>query len=246
MDKKLLKVESRTLKGRKVKKLRKEGIIPANIYGKKIKSKAISVKIDEFEKVFKEVGETGIISLEIKGDSKKEARAVLISNVQMDPVNDVPIHIDFHQVNLKEKVTAEVPVELTGVSPAEKQSIGTVVLYINEIEVEALPSDLPEKFVIDISKLEEVDQAIYVKNLDIDKSKVEVKADLEEIIVKIEPPQKEEVEEPVVTETEEEGEEKEEGKTEEEGKNQEEGKKEPETKETQTKTTESGTPQKGK
>jgi len=246
MDKKLLKVESRTLKGRKVKKLRKEGIIPANIYGKKIKSKAISVKIDDFKKVFKEVGETGLINLEIKGDSKKEDRAVLISNVQMDPVNDLPIHVDFRQVNLKEKVTAEVPVELTGVSPAEKQSMGTVVLYINEIEVEALPSDLPEKFVIDISKLEEVDQAIYIKDLDIDKSKVEIKLDLDEIVVKVEPPQKEEVEEPVAAETETEGEAEVEGEPETEGENQEEGKKETETKETETKATENEAPKKGK
>ena len=198
MDKKILNAEARTLKGRKVKKLREEGIIPANIYGKKIKSKAISIKLDEFKSIFKEVGETGLINLEIKGD--KENRAVLVSNVQMNPVSDIPVHIDFHQVDLKEKVTADVPVELFGESPAEKQSLGTVVLYINNIEVEALPGDLPEKFAIDISKLTEVDQAVHVKDLGIDKAEVEVKVDLEEIVAKVEPPQKEEVVEPVVTE----------------------------------------------
>ena len=202
MDKKILNAESRVIKGRKVKKLRKEGIVPANIFGKKVKSKAISMKLDDFKKVYQEVGETGLINLEIKDKGQKEDRAVLISNVQMDPVSDIPVHVDFHQVDLKEKVTADVPVELTGVSPAEKQSIGTVVLYIDEIEVEALPGDLPEKFVIDISKLEAVDQAIYVKDLDIDKSKVEIKMDLEEIITKVEPPQKEEVIEPVIEEVE--------------------------------------------
>ena len=200
MDKKILNAEARVLKGRKVKKLREEGIVPANIYGKKIKSKAISIKLDEFKKIFKEVGETGLINLEIKGD--KEDRAVLVSNVQMNPVSDIPVHIDFHQVDLKEKVTADVPVELEGESPAEKLSLGTVVLYINNIEVEALPGDLPEKFVIDISKLTEVDQAVHVKDLGIDKAKVEVKVDLEEIVAKVEPPQKEEVVEPVVTEVE--------------------------------------------
>ena len=202
MDKKVLNAESRIIKGRKVKKLRKEGIVPANIFGKKVKSKAISMKLDDFKKVYQEVGETGLINLEIKDKGQKEDRAVLISNVQMNPVSDIPVHVDFHQVDLKEKVTADVPVELTGVSPAEKQSIGTVVLYIDEIEVEALPGDLPEKFVIDISKLEAVDQAIYVKDLDIDKSKVEIKMDLEEIITKVEPPQKEEVVEPVIEEVE--------------------------------------------
>jgi len=202
MDKKILNAESRVIKGRKVKKLRKEGIVPANIFGKKVKSKAISIKLDDFKKVYREVGETGLINLEIKDKGQKEDRAVLISNVQMDPVSDIPVHVDFHQVDLKEKVTADVPVELTGVSPAEKQSIGTVVLYIDEIEVEALPGDLPEKFIIDISKLEAVDQAIYVKDLDIDKSKVEIKMDLEEIITKVEPPQKEEVIETVIEEVE--------------------------------------------
>ena len=207
MDKKILKAESRTLKGRKVNKLRREGLIPANIFGKKIKSKAISVVLDEFNRVFKEAGETGLINLEIKGDDKKEDRAVLVSNVQMNPVTDIPVHVDFHQVDLKEKVTAEVPVELVNESPAEKQSLGTVVLYINEIEVEALPADLPEKFTIDMSKLEEVDQAVFVKDLDIDKTKVEVQIGAEEIVAKVEPPQKEEVVvEPVVAETTEEGE----------------------------------------
>lgn len=200
MNKKILNAESRVLKGRKVKKLREGGIIPANIYGKKIKSKAISIKLDDFKKIFKEVGETGLINLEIKGEAAKEDRAVLISNVQMHPVSDIPVHVDFHQVDLKEKVTADVPVELVGESPAEKQSLGTVVLYINNIEVEALPGDLPEKFVIDISKLEAVDQAVYVKDLGIDKTKVEVKVGMEEIVAKVEPPQKEEVVEPVATE----------------------------------------------
>jgi large subunit ribosomal protein L25 len=200
MNKKILNAEPRVLKGRKVKKLREGGIIPANIYGKKIKSKAISIKLDDFKKIFKEVGETGLINLEIKGEAAKEDRAVLISNVQMHPVSGIPVHIDFHQVDLKEKVTADVPVELVGESPAEKQSLGTVVLYINNIEVEALPADLPEKFVIDISKLETVDQAVYVKDLGIDKTKVEVKVGMEEIVAKVEPPQKEEVVEPVVTE----------------------------------------------
>lgn len=193
MDKITLDAELRSLKGRKVKKLREKGFMPANIFGKKIKSKAISIKLDDFSKVYQDAGETGLISLKIKGDKEIKDSAVLISNVQMHPVDDVPVHVDFHQVDLKEKVTADVPVELTGISPAEKQSLGTVVQYIDEIEVEALPTDLPEKFIIDISKLEEVDQAVFVKDLDFDKAKVQVKAGLEEIVVKVEPPQKEEV-----------------------------------------------------
>jgi len=102
------------------------------------------------------------------------------------------LHVDFLQVDLKVKVTAKVPVEVSGESPAEKQALGTVVQYLNEVEVEALPADLLEKFEVDTSELAEVDQAIYVKDLKYDKSKIEVKTDGEEIIVKVEPPQKEE------------------------------------------------------
>jgi large subunit ribosomal protein L25 len=111
----------------------------------------------------------------------------------------MPIHVDFLQVDLKEKVEAEVPVELTGESPAEKEAIGTVVQYLNEIKVEALPMDLPEKFIVDTSALSEVDQAILVKDLSVDRSKVDIKTEAEEIVVKVEPPQKEEVvETPIV------------------------------------------------
>jgi large subunit ribosomal protein L25 len=189
MAKTILRAEKRKIEGRKVKNLRKEGILPGNVYGKKIKSQAVQVGLKDFEKIYKEVGETGLLMLGI-GDEEKP---VLIHNLQLNPVSDAPIHVDFLQVDLKEKVEADIPVELAGESPAEKQAIGTVVQYINEIKVEALPTDLPEKFEVDVSSLSEVDQAITVKDLNYDKSKVEVEATPGEIVVKVEPPQKEEI-----------------------------------------------------
>lgn len=189
MDKLSLKADVRKITGRKVSKLRLEGVLPANIFGKKVKSQAIAVKLDDFLAVYKKAGETSLINLEVG----KEDKAVLVANVQVSPITDKPIHVDFHQVDLKEKVTADVPIEMTGESPAEKMSVGTVVQYIDEIEVEALPTDLPDKLVVDISKLTEVDQAIYVKDLDLDIKKVEVKVGADEIVFKVEPPQKEEV-----------------------------------------------------
>jgi len=185
-----LKALERKLKGRKVKRLRKEGILPANIFGKKIKSTAIKVPLADFEKVYKEAGETGIIEI-VLGKTK---RPVLIHNIQTDPVSDIPLHIDFLQIDLKEKVTAQVPVELVGESPAEKQGLGTVVLHLDEIEVEALPKDLPEKFEVGVDKLTEVSQAVFVKDLSFDKKKVEVKTGEDEIVVKVEPLRKEEEE----------------------------------------------------
>lgn len=191
MEKYTLNAQKREVVGRKVKTLRGQGLLPANVYGKKVKSQSITVGLKDFEDVFKKAGETSLVTLVLK-NGKSEERAVLISNVQKDPVSEIPIHIDFRQVDLKEKVTAEVPVELKGESPAEKTSVGTVVQYIDKIEVEALPGDLPEKFVVEVASLAEVDQAIFVKDLEIDKTKVTLKADLEEIVVKVEPPQKEE------------------------------------------------------
>jgi large subunit ribosomal protein L25 len=162
------------------------GILPANISGKKIKSESVQVDLKDFKKVFEKTGETGLLELKLGS----ETRPVLIHNIQKNPVSDEYVHADFLQVDLKEKVEAEVPVELTGESPAEKQGVGTVVQYLNEIKVEALPMDLPEKFVIDISELSEVDQAVYVKDLKVDRSKVDIKDGVEEIVVKVEPPQK--------------------------------------------------------
>ena len=179
-----LKASQRDVFGRKVKRSRKEGLIPANIFGKKIKSEAVFVNNKEFVEVFEKAGETQIIHLNDK--------PVLVSGLQVDPVTSDYLHIDFRQVDLTEKIVAKVPVELVGESPAEKQSIGTVVHQLSEIEVEALPTELPEKIEVDISSLVEVDQTIFVKDLKVDK-KVTVKTDPESIVVKVEPPIKEEV-----------------------------------------------------
>jgi large subunit ribosomal protein L25 len=199
MQKYSLKAEDRKITGRKVKNLRNEGMLPANIYGKGIKSQAVKTELSEFTKIFSEAGETGLVELSV--GSKK--LPILIHNVQVDPVDSSYLHADFYQVNLKEKVVAQVPLELVGESPAVKLGLGTVVQYTDEIEVEALPTDLPDKFEINIDKLKEVDQTISIKDLVVDKNKIEIKAEPEQILVKVEPQREEEVEpEPVATESE--------------------------------------------
>jgi large subunit ribosomal protein L25 len=191
-----IKAKTRDLLGRKVKRLRKEGVLPANVYGKSVKSQAVQVLLNDFEKVYKQAGETGLVDLEL-GKTKK---TVLIHNLQIDPVTAVPLHADFFQVDLKQKVTAQVPVEVLGESPAEKQGLGTLVTLLDEIEVEALPADLPEKFELDLTSLTEVGQAVFVRDLEVDAKKVEIKNDPEEIVVKVEPIREEEEEELPVTE----------------------------------------------
>ena len=201
MTKITLKAEKRKLVGRKVKSLRKNGKLPANIYGKGVKSESIEIDEKEFRELFKVVGETGIVEVEV--GSSNDGRPVLIHNVQVHPATGEILHVDLRQVNLKEKITAQVPVEVSGESPVEKGGIGTVVLLLQELEAKALPGDLPEKFEVDASKLIEVDQTVKVGDLIYDKGKVEITEDSGTIIVKVEPPQKEVIEVvPVVTETE--------------------------------------------
>lgn len=183
--------QKREIFGRKVKNLRSQGILPANVYGKKTKSEAITVNFKDFAKIYDEVGEAGIVDLKIEGE--KEPRPVLIHNVQKHPVEDTFFHASFRQVILTEKVTATIPVELIGEAPAETQKIGILVQEISEIEIEALPTDLPEHFQVDVSKLEKVDDSILVKNLQVDRKKVELKVGENQIIAKIEPLAKEEV-----------------------------------------------------
>lgn len=187
--KQTLSALKREVVGRKVKKLRREGILPANIYGKDVKSLAVQVPLDDFLKTFREVAKTGLLGLKVNG----EVRPVLIHNVQLDPITDTPIHADFLQVNLSEKVSATVPVELVGETQAQKSGVGILVQQISELEVEALPADLPEKFLVDVSNLANVDEAIKVSDLLVDKTKVEIKASPDQIVAKIEPPAKEEV-----------------------------------------------------
>lgn len=186
-----LKAKERKIVGRKVKKIRKEGLIPANVYGKRVKSQAVSLEKAEFEKVYREVGETRVVQLNI--EKEKELRPVLIQNVQFDPLTDFPLHVDLRQIILTEKVVAGIPVELSGEAPAVSQKLGILIQPVSEIEVEALPMDLPEKFVVDISKLANVGDEILVKDLSVDRKKIDLKVEDSLVVAKIEPLAAEEV-----------------------------------------------------
>lgn len=189
--------EKRKITGRQVKQLRKDGILPANIFGKKVKSLAIQLSAKEFFPVFEKAGETGVVELTVK--SEASTRPVLIHNVQKDPVSDLPLHIDFYQVDLKEKITANIPVEIIGEAPAVSQKIGILIQPLTEVEVEALPTDLPEKLTISVVKLEKIDDAVIVKDLPA-VSGVKILTDANQILAKIEPLAKEEVVAPPVAE----------------------------------------------
>lgn len=184
-----LTVEKRKILGRKVKKLRQEGILPANIYGKGIKSLSVQLQLKDFTPVYQAAGETGIV--QVKVDKETKVRPVLIHNVQRDPILEEPLHADFYQVDLKQKITSNIPVVMIGESPATTQKIGILIQALSEVEVEALPTNLPDKFEIDISSLEKIDDAVTAAELKAPAG-VKILTSEKEILAKVEPPTKEE------------------------------------------------------
>ena len=185
MDRLNLKADERAILGKKVKSLRREGKLPAHVFGKGLESEHVSVDIKEFLKVFNEAGATGLIDLKIGAE---KVRPVMIRGVQYNPVSSDPVHIDFYQVNLSQKVKVPVPIELIGEEPEGVHLGESIVLQtLNEIEVEALPTDLIEKIEVDISTLKNIDDAITVGQLNYDKSKLTTEVDPEEVVVKLAP-----------------------------------------------------------
>lgn len=176
-----LKAQEREILGKKVKTLRRDGIIPGHVFGKKTETEHVSVNLAEFLKVFHQAGETGLVDLKIG----EKIRPVLIRDVQLDPVKGSPLHIDFYQVNLSEQVTVPVPVVLIGEEPEVVHTGEAVVIQpMGEVEVEALPAELPEKIEVDISGLKAIDDAILVSQLLVPEG-VTILADAESVVVKL-------------------------------------------------------------
>lgn len=184
MEKIQLKTEQRETTARTAKPLYKAGLIPAELYGHKVNNVHLSLNQIEFEKVLRKAGESTVIELLLPNG---EVRNVLIQDVQLHYLSNMPIHVDFYEVNLTEKLTATVAIEFVGESHAVKALGGTLVKALNEVEVECLPGDLPHQFDVDISALDNFDKQILVKDL-IVSDKVEIKADPEEMVATVQPP----------------------------------------------------------
>lgn len=207
--------KKREISGKKVKVLRKEGLLPAVLYGKETKPMSLVLGKKEFQKIYKTAGENALIDIEIDG---KETRKVLISDPQIDPVTSEPVHTDFHQVKLTEKVTANVPLEFIKEeeAPAIKELEGTLIKDKDEIEVECFPQDIPHSIEVDVTVLKTFDDMIHISDLKIPEN-VKVLNEQEEVVATVMPPRSEEelkeLEEEVVEDVEKVGEveEKEEG-----------------------------------
>jgi large subunit ribosomal protein L25 len=170
-----LKVQSRTILGKKVKTLREEDLIPAELYGHGVKNLHFTLSAKEFQKVFKEAGESTIINL-ITEDNK--TLPVMIHDLEIDPLSKKILNVDFYQIKMSEKIRVPVSIEFSGEAPAVKTLGGILVKTLQEIEVEALPSDLPNRIEVDLSGLDEIGKTISVKDLKIsEKVKIFVNPD---------------------------------------------------------------------
>jgi len=173
--------------GKKTSALKNAGRIPAVVYGHKIKNVILDVDYKEFEKVYRKTGVNSLIELSAEGE--KEKRLVLVHDLQKDPVSDKFIHIDFFETSAKEEVEVKIPLVFEGVSLAVKDLGGTLVKNMSELQVKALPQNLPHEIKVFIDKLNTFEDRVLVKDLILSKD-VKVSAKPEEIVASVVQPSK--------------------------------------------------------
>ena len=171
-------------KAEKLDAIRSNGMVPAVVYGARMENTLISVPSVLFTKLFKIAGETSTIVLEIAGETEKEKSTkvdVLIHEIQADPIRGFPIHIDFLAIDMNKEITVSVPVEFTGIEIAEKASSGVLVKVIHEVEVEALPKNMPHEIIVDVSTLVAIDDQIHISDIKLP-SGVKILANEDEVV----------------------------------------------------------------
>ena len=176
-----LKASVRDLLGKRSRRLYGQGKLAAVVYGHNAKPTPLVLDRLEFQKVFVKSGRTHLVDLVIGGD---KAEKVLVREIQTHPRRLGPIHVDFYQVNLEEKITVEVPVHLVGESAAVKRGDADILQPIHSLRVECLPSDIPEAFEVDLTPLEEIESELRIADIKVPKG-VTVLIDPDELVVKI-------------------------------------------------------------
>lgn len=175
----VLDAKVRTVFGKKNKHLRKEGLLPANIYGTKFPSLAISVNYIEFKRTFRIVGETGVVYIK----TEKDEIPTLITSLQRDPLEGLVLHADFRKVDLSIKIEAEVPLTFVGIAPAVNAG-GVILTQTDKVTVEALPQDIPNHIEIDVSILKEIGAEIKVSDIPVNAAYV-IKTDPTKVLLSV-------------------------------------------------------------
>ena len=170
--------------------LRHKGVLPAVVYGRKEESTPIAVDLKTFQKLYKQAGESSVITLKGLGETKD----VLIHEVAVDALTGTPLHADFYAIAAGQTVTVSVPLEFEGEAPAVKDLGGILTKVMHELEIECVPKDLPHSIVVDVSKLVTLEDQIKIKDLAIPAS-AKVTLDLDEVVAMISVAKEEPVEE---------------------------------------------------
>jgi large subunit ribosomal protein L25 len=181
-----LSVKPRRVLGKKVAALRRQGVTPANVYGRNLESKAVEVETVVLTHLLRSAGRNVIIDLHIEGEDLP--RPVMLRTVQREPATSRLLHVDFYQVSLTQKMRTEVPLILVGEAPAVAEFGGILLQSLNSIAVEALPGDIPPHVEVDVSALTQLDDSVHVRELPIDLTKVHVMTDAEQVVAKVAPP----------------------------------------------------------
>jgi large subunit ribosomal protein L25 len=173
--------------------VRSNGMIPAVVYGVRVENTMISVPAAQFEKILKVAGESSTIVLDIKDEKDASTKVdVLIHDMQVDPIRGFPIHIDFLAIDMNKTIEVTIPLEFIGVAPGEKE--GILVKTLHEVDIEALPKNLPHSISVDISVLNAIDDQIHVKDLTLPTG-VKMITDENEVVALIAPIKEEVVDE---------------------------------------------------
>jgi large subunit ribosomal protein L25 len=197
MDKIELKVANREILGKKVKHLRRQGITPVHVFGHGIESLALQCDTKELERVLSQAGQTRLVNLKLA--KEKKPRTVVVREFDRDWRRGQLVHVDFYQVRMEEKLRLEIPVVLIGEAPALKSKTNMLDHELGTLTVECLPAKIPNSFEVDISSLAELDQAIRVKDITLDKD-ISVLNNPDLVVAKISLRPVEKVEEKVVEE----------------------------------------------
>ncbi len=159
-----LKAEKRTILGKQVRQLRRQGVLPGNVFGNR-QHASVPVQVDahEFDHMLKSHGRTTIYRLVISPDGGEDT--VLVRHIEREPVTGAIQHIDFMHVEMNQPLRVRVPIHLTGVAPAIKEFDGILLHQLDSVEIEALPADLPEALELDVSGITELNSSLYVRDI---------------------------------------------------------------------------------
>ena len=182
MDGLTLQATKREVLGKKTRFLRRQGITPTHLFGHDLKSLALQCDTAKLQRIITQAGTTRLIALEIDGD--KQPRSIFIREIQRDTIKGQLLHVDFYQVRKKEKIKADVPIVLFGEAPAMQIRGRMLTHALTSISVECLPDKLPPQIDVDLNRLEEVEQAIYVSDIALSPD-VTLLTDPTQLIVKV-------------------------------------------------------------